>query len=260
MQSDEKNINQLINIYVREGERVDDLQISGLRLIQNPNQFCFGVDATLLSYYASLSIKPGAEVLDLCSGNGIIPILLTAKCGAARIVGLEIQKDVAEMAERSVRLNSLEDKVDILCGDLKDGTEIFKRSSFDNITCNPPYKERGSGQINETDSTAIARHEILCDLEDIISVSAALLRPGGKLTMIHRPDRLIDLCCLMRKYKLEPKKLRVVHPSYNKTATMILVEAARGGRPKLFLDPPLYIYDEKGNYTDEIDKIYAKEV
>lgn len=239
-------------------ERLDDLQLDGLKLIQNPNWFCFGVDAVLLSDFACKSVKKGAAVLDLCSGNGIVPILLSAKSSAQSLCGMEIQEAVAEMAERSIALNHLEDKVKMVCGDLKRAESVFGKAVFDNITCNPPYKENFGGLQNKTDTITIARHEIFCTLEDIVAVSEKLLKPGGKLALIHRPERLIDIICLMRLHNIEPKRLRFVHPSPTKTATMILIEGARGGKPKLFLEPPLYVHDENGNYTDEINKIYGR--
>ncbi len=244
---------------LRENERIDDLQRDGLRLIQNPNWFCFGVDAVLLADYAAHSIKKGSRVLDLCCGNGIVPLLLSSKSKAESILGLEIQAPVAEMALRSVKLNNLEDKIQIQTGDLKEAETFFGRSSFQYITCNPPYKENGGGLQNKTDVTTLARHEILCSLEDIVRVSSIILEPLGKLCMIHRPERLADILCLMRNYQIEPKRLRFVHPYPGKTATMILVEGARQGNPKLFLDPPLYIYEEPGIYSQEINTIYGRE-
>ncbi len=244
--------------YIYPNERVDDLQLDGLRIIQNPEWFCFGTDAVLLADYAKDSIKKGAKVLDLCSGNGIIPILLSAKSQAGKIYGLEIQNPVAEMANRSVKLNHLEDKIEMICGDLKTSENYFSRSFFNNIVCNPPYKEAGGGLINKNDPVTLARHEILCSLEDIIRVSSILLEPYGKLYMIHRPERLADILCLMRQHRIEPKRLRFVHPMPDKTATMILVEGAYCGKPKLFLDPPLYIYKKPNEYTDELLHIYNR--
>ncbi len=247
------------NSNLNPDERIDDLQLNGMRLIQNPNWFCFGVDAVLLADFASKNIKKDSYVLDMCSGNGIIPILLSQKSKAKKITGLEIQKPVAEMAQRSVILNSLEDKIDMLCGDLKDSEKLFGRSFFQYITCNPPYKEFGGGLVNQTDFSTLARHEILCSLEDIVRVSSIILEPQGKLCMIHRPERLVDIIYIMKKYNLEPKRLRFVHPYPNKTATMILIEGVRQGKPKLFLDPPLYIYKEPNIYSDEINQIYGRE-
>lgn len=243
---------------VFQHERVDDLQIDNLKIIQNPDWFCFGTDAVLLSDFASKTIKKDAKILDLCSGNGIIPILISSKSKASKIYGLEIQECVEEMAERSIKLNNLEDKITMICGDLKEAESYFGRSFFHNIICNPPYKESGGGLTCKTDPVTLARHEILCSLEDIIRVSSILLEPGGKLCMIHRPERLADILCLMRSYKIEPKRLRFVHPSAEKTATMILVEGAYCGRPKLFLEPPLYVYKEPNVYSDEILHIYNR--
>lgn len=248
----------MFSTLIKPDERVDDLQLNGLKIIQNPKWFCFGTDAVLLADYSSKSIKKGAKVLDLCSGNGIIPILLSAKSPASEIHGLEIQSDVVEMARRSVSLNKLDDKINMCCGDLKDAEQIFGRSFFNNIICNPPYKEAGGGIVSSTDPVMIARHEILCSLEDIVRVSSIILEPYGKLTMIHRPERLADILYLMRKYKIEPKRLRFVHPMPEKTATMILVEGAYCGKPKLFLDPPLYVYKEQNIYSDEILHIYNR--
>ncbi len=244
--------------FIYPNERVDDLQLDGLKIIQNPQWFCFGTDAVLLADYAKDSIKKGARVLDLCSGNGIIPILLSAKSYAAKIYGVEIQKPVVEMANRSIKLNNLEDKIEMICDDLKTSENHFGRSFFNNIVCNPPYKEAGGGLINKNDPVTLARHEILCSLEDIIRVSSILLEPYGKLCMIHRPERLADILCLMRQYRIEPKRLRFVHPMPDKTATMILVEGAYCGKPKLFLDPPLYIYNKPNEYTDELLHIYNR--
>lgn len=243
---------------ILSNERVDDLQLNGLKIIQNPEWFCFGTDAVLLSDFAAKGIKKDAVILDMCSGNGIISLLLSAKSDAKKIYSLEVQKGVSEMAKRSVLMNGLEGKISGICGDLKDGESIFGRSFFNNIICNPPYKEFGGGLVNKNDPVTIARHEILCSLEDIIRVSSILLKPYGKLSLIHRPERLADILCLMREYKIEPKRLRFIHPSPSKTATMIMVEGAYCGGRKLYLEPPLYIYKEKGVYSDEINEIYGR--
>lgn len=243
---------------ILSNERVDDLQLNGLKIIQNPEWFCFGTDAVLLSDFAAKGIKKDAVILDMCSGNGIISLLLSAKSAAKKIYSLEVQKDVSEMAKRSVLMNGLEGKISGICGDLKDGESIFGRSFFNNIICNPPYKEFGGGLVNKNDPVTIARHEILCSLEDIIRVSSILLKPYGKLSLIHRPERLADILCLMREYKIEPKRLRFIHPSPSKTATMIMVEGAYCGGRKLHLEPPLYIYKENGVYSDEINEIYGR--
>lgn len=244
--------------FILPNERVDDLQLNGLKIIQNPEWFCFGTDAVLLSDFAAKGVKKDSVILDMCSGNGIISLLLSAKTDAKKIYSLEIQKDVSEMAKRSFLMNGLEDKISGICGDLNDGESIFGRSFFNNIICNPPYKEFGGGLVNKNDPITIARHEILCSLEDIIRVSSILLMPYGKLSLIHRPERLADILCLMREYKIEPKRLRFIHPTPGKTATMIMVEGAYCGGRKLYLEPPLYVYDKKGVYSNEINEIYGR--
>lgn len=244
--------------FVYENERIDDLQLKGLKIIQNPKWFCFGIDAVLLSDFAKNSIKKGAKVLDFCTGNGIIPLLLSAKTDAESIFGMEIQACVCDLAERNVKLNSLEEKLHIYNEDIKNADKIFGKSSIDYITCNPPYKEAGNGLKNEDDIITIARHEVLCNLEEIILAAEKVLKPGGKIAFVHRPERLADIIWLMRKNKIEPKRLRFVHPYPNKTATMILIEGAKHGGKKLFLEPPLYVYDENRNYTEEINRIYGR--
>lgn len=248
------------NTEIKENERIDDLNLGGLRIIQDPKQFCFGIDAVLLADFAAGSVKKGAKVLDMCAGNGIITLLLTHKTRAEFITGLEIQESAAEMAERSIALSGVGERAKMIRGDLKDAADIFGKGVFNNIVCNPPYKEYGGGYISCGESAAIARHEIMCTLEDVIASAAALLRPLGKLSMIHRPERLADIISLMRKYKIEPKRLRSVYPSYKKAASMVLIEGARGGRPKLICEPPLYIYEENGEYSDEINIIYERKI
>ncbi len=247
------------NIIVHPYERIDDLQTpSGYRIIQNPDWFCFGVDAVLLADFAARTIKPKTRILDMCTGNGIVPVLLAEKTKETFIDGIEVQEAVAEMANRSILLNDISDKVKITYGDLKNSQNIFGKSQFDAVTCNPPYKENFGGLKNSTDAVTVARHEILCNLEDIITSAEAVLKPSGKLYLIHRPERLADILCLMRKYRIEPKRLRFVHPSHAKTATMILVEGAKHGGAKLLLEPPLYVHNEDGSYTDEINEIYGR--
>lgn len=247
-----------MNNYLKENERCDDLQLNGLRLIQNPKYFCFGVDAVLLSDFAAKSIKKDSSVMDFCCGGGIIPVLLSAKCGAKKICGLELFDCMADMAKRSVMLNNLGERVEIFCGDVKKEPFLFKKCSFDYITCNPPYKEAGTGIKNADEVITAARHEIFLSLKDMLASAAALLVPGGKIALIHRPERLADIIRLMYENKIEPKRLRFVHPYPQKTATMILIEGAKHGGKKLFLEPPLYIYDENKNHTEEINRIYGR--
>lgn len=247
-----------VEIQLRENERIDDLQYKGLKLIQNKKGFCFGVDAVLLTNF--VDVKKGDSVLDLGTGTGIITILLAGKTDAVSIEGLEIQPGMAEMANRSVALNNLQDRVRITNGDIKNSVELFGSSKFDVVVSNPPYMNQGGGLINSSDSKAISRHEILCTLEDVIKVSSKILVPGGQLAMVHRPERLVDILCLMRNYSIEPKYIRFVHPSPYKKANLMLVKGTRGGNPQLKMMDPLYVYDENGNYSKEINEIYCRSV
>lgn len=245
-----------MNIDLFENERLDDLQYKGLRLLQKKDGFCFGVDAVLLSHFAQVS--KNSVVIDLGTGTGIIAILISEKKEPREVVGLEIQKDIAEMAERSVRLNKLDDKVRIVHGDIKDAVKLFGAASFDAVVTNPPYMEKGCGLLNPGDAKAISRHEILCTLEDVVSTAAKLLRPGGKLSMVHRPQRLSDIIYYMRNYNIEPKQLRLVHPSPGKKPNLVLISGCRNGNPELRVQEPLYIYDSLGHYSKEIDEIYKR--
>ena len=236
------------------GERIDDLQRNGYRIIQAPSRFCFGMDAVLLSGYAQAG--EGARVLDLGTGTGIIPILMEAKTKAAQLIGLEIQKESAEMARRSVALNDLQDKIQIVDGDIKEAGQLFDAASFDVITCNPPYMISQHGLQNPDSPKAIARHEVLCTLEDVIKASARLLKPGGKLYMVHRPFRLAELMVVMHDYKIEPKRMRLVHPFIDHEPNMVLIEGVRGGKPRMTVDSPLIIYESQGVYTKELMNIY----
>ncbi len=240
---------------LKENERIDDLERNGYRIIQDPERFCFGMDAVLLSGFAR--VKDGASVLDLGTGTGIIPLLLEAKTGAAHLTGLEIQQDSADMARRSVALNGLEDKIDIVTGDIKEAGSLFDAASFDVITCNPPYMIGKHGIANPQDAKAIARHEILCTLEDVISQTARLLKPGGNFYLVHRPFRLAEIMVLLSKYKLEPKRMQLVYPYVDKEPNMVLLEANRGGRPRMTVEKPLIVYQKPGVYMPEIYDIYG---
>ncbi len=240
---------------LKPGERIDELNRNGYQIIQDKNRFCFGMDAVLLSGFAT--VKPGETVLDLGTGTGIIPILLEAKTDGAHFTGLEIQPDSADMARRSVALNGLEQKVDIVTGDIKDASKLFGASSFDVITTNPPYMIGQHGLQNPDEAKAIARHEVLCTLEDIMRESSKLLKPKGRFYMVHRPFRLSEIFCCMTKYGIEPKRMKLVHPFIDKEPNMVLIEGLHGGNPRMTVEKPLIVYKEQGKYTDEIYDIYG---
>ena len=240
---------------LRKNERIDELQRNGYKIIQNPEKFCFGMDAVLLSGFAR--VKAGETVLDMGTGTGIIPILLEAKTAAAHITALEIQEESADMASRSVRLNGLTDKIDVVVGDIKEADTLFPAASFDVITCNPPYMIRQHGLTNPDAPKAIARHEILCTFEDVTRNAAKLLKPGGKFFLVHRPFRLAEILVMMTKYGIEPKRLRLVYPYVDKEPNMVLIEGCRGGKSRMIVEKPLIVYKAQGEYTDEIYDVYG---
>ena len=244
-----------MTINLKGNERLDELQRNGYRIIQNPEKFCFGMDAVLLSGFARA--KEGDRVLDLGTGTGIIPILMEAKTEAFHLTGLEIQEESADMARRSVILNGLEERISIVQGDIKEAGTLFGAASFDVVTCNPPYMIGQHGLTNPNAPKAIARHEILCTLEDVIRQTARLLCPGGNFFMVHRPFRLAEIMVLLCRYKLEPKRMRLVYPYADKEPNMVLVEAKRGGKPRMTVEKPLFVYKEPGVYMPEIYEIYG---
>lgn len=243
------------DVVLKEKERLDDLQLSGYRIIQNPEKFCFGMDAVLLSGF--VKARKGDRLLDLGTGTGILPILLSAKTQCAHLTGLEIQEESADMALRSVRLNDLEDRVSIVEGDIREAGTLFPPASFDVITCNPPYMIGQHGIANPEEPKAIARHEILCTFEDVAANTAKLLKPGGHFFLVHRPFRLAELLIVLSKYRLEPKRMRLVYPYVDKEPNMVLLEAVRGGNPRMTVESPLIIFDKPGAYTPEIRQKYG---
>ena len=237
------------------GERIDELQRNGYRIIQNPERFCFGMDAVLLSGFARA--KKHERCLDLGCGNGIIPILMEAKTEGMHFSGLEIQPESADMARRSVALNGLQDRIDIVEGDIKDASKIFGASSFHVVTTNPPYMTAQHGLTNLYEAKTIARHEVLCNLEDIIRESARLLMPGGRFYMVHRPFRLAEIFSTLKKYHLEPKRMQLVYPFVDKEPNMVLIEAMKGGNPRITVEKPLIVYEMPGVYTKDIRELYG---
>ncbi|MGN0156757.1 MAG: tRNA1(Val) (adenine(37)-N6)-methyltransferase [Lachnospiraceae bacterium] len=244
-----------MEVTLHENERIDELQRNGYRIIQNPDRFCFGMDAVLLSGFAQA--REGDRVLDLGTGTGIIPILMEAKTNASHLTGLEIQPESADMARRSVALNKLENKIEIVTGDIKEASEIFKKASFEVVTSNPPYMIGQHGLVNPHSEKAIARHEVLCTLEDVVLQASKLLVPGGHFFMVHRPFRLAEILHLLITFHLEPKRMKLVYPYIDKEPNMVLIEAVRGGRSRLTVEKPLIVYKEQGVYTDEIYDIYG---
>lgn len=238
-----------------ENERIDDLHRNHYRIIQNTKKFCFGMDAVLLSGFTR--VKDGETVLDLGTGTGIIPILLEAKTNGKHFSALEIQEESVFMARRSVELNNQQDMIDIIIGDIKEASKIFGAASFDVVTTNPPYMTNQHGLINPNKEKAIARHELLCSLEDIVREGAKVLRPNGRFYMVHRPFRLSEIINTLEKYNLEPKHMRFVHPYIDKEPNMVLLEAVKGGKPRVTIDAPLIVYKEPGVYMDEIYNIYG---
>lgn len=239
---------------VRPGERVDDLQ-NGYYVIQNLQKFCFGMDAVLLSGFAK--IKKDERVLDMGTGTGIIPVLLKSKTPGEHFTGLEIQEECAEMAQRSVAYNNLEQDIDIVCGDIKEAAEIFGAASFHAVTSNPPYMIGQHGLQNPYMAKAIARHEILCTLEDVVSQAAKVLKDRGRFYMVHRPFRLVEIFQVLTRYKLEPKRMQLVYPFKDREPNMVLIEALKGGNSRITVEKPLIVYEKPGVYTEEILKIYG---
>ncbi|KEI82302.1 hypothetical protein N486_00335 [Clostridium botulinum B2 128] len=242
---------------IKEDETLDDLQLKGIHVIQKKQAFRFGIDAVLLANFPT--IKNGAKVVDLCSGTGIIPFILAGKTNASNIIGIEIQKEIADMANRSIKYNNLQEKVKFIEGDLKNLKLLKDIEKVDVVTVNPPYKTQGTGIININDKNVISRHEICCTLDDVVKAAKVLLKDKGKLYMIHRPDRIVDIMNVMRKYYIEPKLIRTIHPAVDKAPSMILIEGQKNGGKFLKWDRPLYIYDENNKYTNEVKRIYGIE-
>ena len=265
--------------YIKNGERADDLQRSNLWIIQNPGRFCFGIDAVVLSAFCD--IKAGDRCLDMGTGTGILPLLLSAKTDAAELTGLEIQPESADMARRSVEMNIalrgedtenealaaaegangpirlVRGRVSIMEGDLREASSIFGRSRFEVVTCNPPYMTGGHGIVNPADAKAIARHEILCTTDDVAREAAAVLVPGGRLYLVHRPFRLAEIFAAMGRYGLEPKRMRLVYPQADKEPNLVLLACVRGGKPQLTVEKPLILADPNGETTAEVKELYG---
>lgn len=240
---------------IMEKYRIDDLQINNLYIKQDTTAFCFGTDAVLLANFAEP--KRNADILDIGTGNGIIPILLSAKVTAKKITGLEIQKNSVLLARENVKMNKLSSFIEIVEGDIKD-KNILTPASFDYITCNPPYKKVGTGLKNSESTLAIARHEIKCTLDDIIQASSRLLKSKGKLAMVHKPERIAEIIYTMKKYRIEAKRMLLVYPRENQKPCLVMIEGVKDGGAELSVLPPLYVYDNNGKYTVNIADLYNK--
>lgn len=245
-------------VMLKDDERLDYLLAEEMRIIQSPSVFAFSLDAVLLAKFVYVPIQKG-KIVDLCSGNGIIPLLLSTR-SKATITGVEIQSRLYDMANRSIEYNSLDLQIQMIHGDIKEMPKQLGHGKYDVVTCNPPYfSTPNKDEINENEHLAIARHEILCTLEDVVRVSSQLVRQGGKVAFVHRPGRLLDIITLMRQYRLEPKRIQFVHPKPGKDANTLLIEAIKDGQPDLKILPPLFVYNENNEYTSEVNEIlYGK--
>lgn len=242
----------MVQLY--DDERLDHLLAENLRIIQSPSAFAFSLDTVLLARFVYVPIQKG-KIIDLCTGNGVIPLLLSRR-SKAEITGVEIQERIYDMAKRSIEYNELSTQLSVIHGDIKDMPDQLGQGKFDVVTCNPPYfPTPKADEMNQNEYLKIARHEIYCTLEDVIRVSSQLVKQGGKVAFVHRPGRLMDILTLMRQYQIEPKRLQFVYPRLGKEANTILVEGIKFGNPDLKILPPLYVYDEQNEYTKEIRKI-----
>ena len=242
------------NFQLLQGERLDDLVRGGLKIIQCPDTFCFSMDAILLANFAN--VKKGDRVADLGTGTGVIPLLVSTRNQVQKITGLEIQADSADRARRSIRGNGLENLIDIVQGDLCKAEELLGIGRFDLVTSNPPYLPVGRGVRNETKEIAIARHELLCSLEDVIRASARVVKYGGRVALVHRPERLSDIILELRKNQLKPRRMQLVYPRPEKKPNMVLIEAQLGGNPELIILEPFFVYNNKGEYTSQFWNTY----
>ena len=242
---------------VKINERLEDLDLNGLKIIQNPDYFCFGIDAVLLGWFASKAVTRKTKTIDLGTGTGILPLLLYGRTGTRHIDALEIQENMVDLARRNVILNHLEEVIHIYQGDIRNPGNLFHSYIYDIIVSNPPYMRMDRGLKNPSETVAISRHELLCNMDDIASFAKTMLKDRGKLFLVQRADRLGDVIYALRSKGLEPKRLMNVHPFASRPANLIMIEAMKKGRPSVIIEPPLYVYNDDGTYTDAINEIYG---
>lgn len=243
------------SLHLLPGERIDDLERRGLRIIQSPSAFCFSVDAVLLAHFAG--VRNYDHVMDLCTGTAIIPLLLSTRANGLRQWGIELNIQVAERAARSVELNGLTENITIVQGDVRDVRNSYPHGHFDLVTANPPYLPLAQGAMNASDLRRMARHELTANLRDVVEATQWLLPTGGRFAMVHRPRRLTDILVTLREHRLEPKRLRLVHPAEGKEACMVLVESIKDAKPELKVGAPIYIHQRDGRYTEQLRTLYA---
>lgn len=246
-----------MDVLIKENERLEDLDLKGLKIIQNPDYFCFGIDAVLLAWFAAKRLTSRARVVDLGTGTGVIPLLLYGRVGLRHIDALEIQENMVDLAQRNVRLNDLESVIHVHHADIRSPGEAFHSSFFDAVICNPPYMPLSRGMKSPSETLAISRHELMCTLEDVAEFARVMLKDNGKLFMIHRADRLSDVLNTLREKKIEPKRLMCVHPFADKPANLILIEGVKKGKSAMIIEPPLTVYRDDLTYTDAINAIYS---
>ena len=242
---------------LKENERIDDLEFNNLKIIQKSDGFCYGIDSVLLSDFAK-NIKKNSNVIDMGTGTGILGFLLIAKTRINKVIGIEIQPEIADMAQRSIAMNCLDNKFKILNCNIKEIDNKLKEDSYDAVITNPPYKKLNSGKTNENEVKLISRHEVKASLEDFIKVSFKMLKDKGSLYMVHRAERLVDIMYEMRKNKMEPKRIRFVYSNQRSESKLVMIEAVKNGKSSVRIEEPLFIYNDDGSYTDEILKIYNK--
>lgn len=245
-----------MTIELKPHERLDRLERENIDIIQSSEVFSFSIDAVLLSDFATIPQQRKATIVDLCTGNGVVSFLLSVKT-KNKIIGVELQDALCDMANRTIQLNQLEEKVEILQADVREITTVLKKDSIDYITCNPPYfKLQEQALVNQKEAFTIARHEIHLPLEELLQNISGLLKMKGKAFIVHRPDRLTDILTTARQYRLEPKRIQFIHPKEGKESNIVLIELIKDGQPGgVRILPPITVFDENNEYTDKLKEV-----